>query len=216
APVLDDVSLSLAAGERRGLIGESGSGKSLTDESVKGLLPEELHAQGQVGRQADSRSLPDAREKTVAGLQREVVTLVFQESMSALNPLMRIGEQIAEVLRIHGKTARAHVPTRVRQLLDDVHMPEPDSARFAFPHQLSGGQRQRVMLAIALANSPRLLICDEPTTALDVTVQRHMLDLIAERVAAVQAGLLFITHDLAVVAGLCDRVIVMYRGRIVE
>lgn len=215
-PVLDDVSLSLAAGERVGLIGESGSGKSLTAQSVMGLLPEELHAQGQVGLQGHSGNLLDANEKTLAGLRSDIVSMVFQEPMSALNPLMRIGEQIAEVLRIHGKTARAHVPTRVRQLLDDVHMPEPDSARFAFPHQLSGGQRQRVMLAIALANSPRLLICDEPTTALDVTVQRHMLDLIAERVAAVQAGLLFITHDLAVVAGLCDRVIVMYRGRIVE
>ena len=215
-PVLDDVSLSLAAGERVGLIGESGSGKSLTAQSVMGLLPEELHAQGQVGLQGHSGNLLDANEKTLAGLRLDIVSMVFQEPMSALNPLMRIGEQIAEVLRIHGKTARAHVPTRVRQLLDDVHMPEPDSARFAFPHQLSGGQRQRVMLAIALANSPRLLICDEPTTALDVTVQRHMLDLIAERVAAVQAGLLFITHDLAVVAGICDRVIVMYRGRIVE
>ena len=129
---------------------------------------------------------------------------------------MRIGDQIAEVLRIHGKVPRAQIQTRVRELLHDVHMPDPDSARFAYPHQMSGGQRQRVMLAIALANSPRLLICDEPTTALDVTVQKHMLDLIAERVAAVEAGLLFITHDLAVVAGVCDRVVVMYRGRIVE
>ena len=215
-PVLHDVSLSLAPGERVGLIGESGSGKSLTAQSVMGLLPEELHARGQVRLQGHSGNLLEANEKTLAGLRSEIVSMVFQEPMSALNPLMRIGDQIAEVLRIHGKVPRAQIPTRVRELLHDVHMPDPDSARFAYPHQMSGGQRQRVMLAIALANSPRLLICDEPTTALDVTVQKHMLDLIAERVAAVEAGLLFITHDLAVVAGVCDRVIVMCRGRIVE
>ena len=215
-PVLHDVSLSLAPGERVGLIGESGSGKSLTAQSVMGLLPEELHARGQVRLQGHSGNLLEANEKTLAGLRSEIVSMVFQEPMSALNPLMRIGDQIAEVLRIHGKVPRAQIQTRVRELLHDVHMPDPDSARFAYPHQMSGGQRQRVMLAIALANSPRLLICDEPTTALDVTVQKHMLDLIAERVAAVEAGLLFITHDLAVVAGVCDRVIVMYRGRIVE
>ncbi|MFE1085606.1 dipeptide ABC transporter ATP-binding protein [Brevibacterium sediminis] len=216
APVLHDVRLSLAPGERVGLIGESGSGKSLTAQSVMGLLPEELHARGQVHLQGHSGNLLEANEKTLAGLRSDIVSMVFQEPMSALNPLMRIGDQIAEVLRLHGKAPRGQIPTRVRELLRDVHMPDPDSARFAYPHQLSGGQRQRVMLAIALANSPRLLICDEPTTALDVTVQKHMLDLIAERVSAVEAGLLFITHDLAVVAGVCDRVIVMYHGRIVE
>ena len=215
-PVLHDVSLSLAPGERVGLIGESGSGKSLTAQSVMGLLPDELHARGQVHLQGHSGNLLEANEKTLAGLRSDIVSMVFQEPMSALNPLMRIGDQIAEVLRIHGKVPRAQIQTRVRELLHDVHMPDPDSARFAYPHQMSGGQRQRVMLAIALANSPRLLICDEPTTALDVTVQKHMLDLIAGRVAAVEAGLLFITHDLAVVAGVCDRVVVMYRGRIVE
>ena len=215
-PVLHDVSLSLASGERVGLIGESGSGKSLTAQSVMGLLPEELHTRGRVHLQGHSGNLLDAHETTLAGLRSDIVSMVFQEPMSALNPLMRIGDQIAEVLRIHGKVPRAQIPTRVRELLHDVHMPDPDSARFAYPHQMSGGQRQRVMLAIALANSPRLLICDEPTTALDVTVQKRMLDLIAERVSAVEAGLLFITHDLAVVAGICDRVIVMYRGRIVE
>lgn len=216
AAVLHDVSLSLAQGERVGLIGESGSGKSLTAQSVMGLLPEELNARGQVYLHGHSGNLLESNEKTLAGLRSDIVSMVFQEPMSALNPLMRIGDQIAEVLRIHGKAPRGQIPTRVRELLRDVHMPDPDSARFAYPHQLSGGQRQRVMLAIALANSPRLLICDEPTTALDVTVQKHMLDLIAERVSAVEAGLLFITHDLAVVAGVCDRVIVMYRGRIVE
>jgi peptide/nickel transport system ATP-binding protein len=216
SPVLHDVSLNLAVGERVGLIGESGSGKSLTAQSVMGLLPEELHPRGSVSLQGYAGNLLEASEKTLAKLRSDIVSMVFQEPMSALNPLMRIGDQIAEVLRIHGRIPRSQIPARVKQLLEDVRMPDPDSARFAYPHQMSGGQRQRVMLAIALANSPRLLICDEPTTALDVTVQRHMLDLIAERVAAVEAGLLFITHDLAVVAGVCDRVIVMYKGRIVE
>ncbi|WP_350270898.1 ABC transporter ATP-binding protein [Brevibacterium sp. CBA3109] len=216
APVLHDVSLSLAPGERVGLIGESGSGKSLTAQSVMGLLPEELRAQGAVSLQGFAGNVLEAKEKTLAKMRSDIVSMVFQEPMSALNPLMRIGDQIAEVLRIHGEVARGDIPGRVLDLLTSVRMPDPDSARYAYPHQMSGGQRQRVMLAIALANSPRLLICDEPTTALDVTVQKHMLDLIAERVAAVQAGLLFITHDLAVVAGVCDRVIVMYAGRIVE
>ena len=135
-PVLHDVSLSLAPGERVGLIGESGSGKSLTAQSVMGLLPEELHARGQVRLQGHSGNLLEANEKTLAGLRSEIVSMVFQEPMSALNPLMRIGDQIAEVLRIHGKVPRAQIPTRVRELLHDVHMPDPDSARFAYPHQM--------------------------------------------------------------------------------
>ncbi|MGO1348462.1 MAG: dipeptide ABC transporter ATP-binding protein, partial [Brevibacterium aurantiacum] len=206
----------LAPGERVGLIGESGSGKSLTAQSVMGLLPEELHAEGSVSLQGFSGNILEAKEKTLARMRSNLVSMVFQEPMSALNPLMRIGDQIAEALRIHGAVARGDIPRRVLDLLTSVHMPDPGSARYAYPHQMSGGQRQRVMLAIALANSPQLLICDEPTTALDVTVQKHMLELIAERVAAVQAGLLFITHDLAVVAEVCERVIVMYAGRIVE
>ncbi|GAA1866201.1 dipeptide ABC transporter ATP-binding protein [Brevibacterium marinum] len=181
-----------------------------------GLLPDELRAEGSVSLQGFDGDILSAKEKSLARMRSDLVSMVFQEPMSALNPLMRIGEQIAEVLRIHGSVPRGDIPGRVLELLTSVHMPDPGSARYAYPHQMSGGQRQRVMLAIALANSPRLLICDEPTTALDVTVQKHMLDLIAERVAAVQAGLLFITHDLAVVAGVCDRVVVMYAGRIVE
>ena len=215
-PVLDSVSLTLAPGERVGLIGESGSGKSLTAASIMGLLPEELHASGSIRLAGFDGNVLTAGEKRLARMRADLVSMVFQEPMSALNPLMRVGDQIAEALRLHGGVPRAQVPARVLDLLRDVRMPEPESARLAYPHQLSGGQRQRVMLAIALANSPRLLICDEPTTALDVTVQKQMLDLIAERVDAVGAGLLFITHDLAVVAGLCERVIVMYQGRIVE
>lgn len=202
-PVLDSVSLAIRAGERVGLIGESGSGKSLTAASIMGLLPEELHASGTVTVAGFSGNVLTAKEKRLARMRSDLVSMVFQEPMSALNPLMRVGDQIAEVLRLHGSVPRSAIPARVRELLVSVRMPDPDSARFAYPHQLSGGQRQRVMLAIALANTPRLLICDEPTTALDVTVQKQMLDLISERVDAVDAGLLFITHDLAVVAGMC-------------
>ncbi|RBP63690.1 peptide/nickel transport system ATP-binding protein [Brevibacterium sanguinis] len=216
APVLDGVSLTMAPGERVGLIGESGSGKSLTAQSVMGLLPEELRASGSIRLEGFDGDVLAAGETTLARVRSRLVSMVFQEPMSALNPLMRVGDQVAEALRIHGRTARGTIPARVRELLADVRLPDPAGIRLAYPHQLSGGQRQRVMLAIALANSPRLLICDEPTTALDVTVQRHMLDLIGERVAAVDAGLLFITHDLAVVASVCDRVVVMHDGRIVE
>ncbi|GAA1635739.1 MULTISPECIES: ABC transporter ATP-binding protein [Brevibacterium] len=215
-PVVDGVSLTMAPGERVGLIGESGSGKSLTALSIMGLLPEELSATGSVTLAGFDGNVLEASERRLARMRSDLVSMVFQEPMSALNPLMRVGDQIAEVLRLHGGVPRTEIPARVRELLVSVRMPDPDGARFAYPHQLSGGQRQRVMLAIALANSPRLLICDEPTTALDVTVQKHMLDLISERVGAVGAGLLFITHDLAVVAGICERVIVMHRGRIVE
>lgn len=215
-PVVTEVSFALAEGERVGLIGESGSGKSLTAQSIMGLLPEELQARGTVDLRGFDQNVLEAKEKSLARMRSDIVSMVFQEPMSALNPLMRIGDQIAEVLRLHGKAPKGGINARVLELLASVHMPNPASARQAFPHQMSGGQRQRVMLAIALANSPQLLICDEPTTALDVTVQKHMLELIDECVSEVGAGLLFITHDLAVVAEVCDRVIVMNKGRIVE
>ncbi|WP_157252132.1 ABC transporter ATP-binding protein [Nonomuraea typhae] len=204
-----DVSFSIAPGERVGLIGESGSGKSLTALSLMGLLPEGVTASGKAA--LDGRDLVGVPEKRLMGLRGRTVSMVFQEPMTALNPLMRVGAQVAEVMTLHG-APRAAARARAVELLERVRLPRPAQLARAYPHQLSGGQRQRVMLAIALANEPELLICDEPTTALDVTVQKQMLELIAE----VAPALLFITHDLAVVAAMCERVLVMYGGRVVE
>ncbi|MGW4793490.1 ABC transporter ATP-binding protein, partial [Nonomuraea sp. NPDC004297] len=207
--LVSDVSFGIAPGERVGLIGESGSGKSLTALSLMGLLPEGVTASGRARLgERDLVGVPESRMKRLRGGE---LSMVFQEPMTALNPLMRIGAQVAEVLTLHGRP-RQEARERSVELLERVRLPGPAQIARAYPHQLSGGQRQRVMLAIALANGPGLLICDEPTTALDVTVQKQMLGLIAEAAPA----LLFITHDLAVVASLCERVLVMYGGRVVE
>ncbi|GAB2922952.1 ABC transporter ATP-binding protein [Nonomuraea fastidiosa] len=207
--LVHDVSFGIAPGERVGLIGESGSGKSLTALSLMGLLPEGVTASGRARLgEHDLVGVPESRLKRLRGRE---LSMVFQEPMTALNPLMRIGAQVAEVMTLHGRP-RDEARARAVELLDKVRLPEPAQIARSYPHQLSGGQRQRVMLAIALANDPSLLICDEPTTALDVTVQKQMLELIAE----VAPALLFITHDLAVVASVCERVIVMYGGRVVE
>ncbi|WP_226346033.1 dipeptide ABC transporter ATP-binding protein [Agilicoccus flavus] len=216
-PLVQDVALSVRRGERVGLIGESGSGKSLTALSVLGLLPTGLRASGRV-RVATAQGPHDvvgSSERAMSAVRGRDVAMVFQEPMTALNPTMRVGRQVAEAMRLHGVDARA-AGARAVELLADVRLPDPAAAARAYPHQLSGGQRQRVVLAMALANDPGLLVADEPTTALDVTVQAGVLDLIVAGVAARDAGLLFISHDLAVVATVCDRVAVMTDGRIVE
>lgn len=213
--LVHDVTFTIDRGERVGLIGESGSGKSLTALSIMGLLADELHATGQVLLDANPANLLAMPERDRADLRGNRMTMVFQEPMTALNPLMRIGHQVAEVLELHGMDdGPAH--RRAVELLDMVQLPDAAAIARRHPHQLSGGQRQRVMLAVALANEPDVLICDEPTTALDVTVQAQMLQLVVDGVRERDAGLLFITHDLAVVATVCERVMVMYGGRIVE
>jgi peptide/nickel transport system ATP-binding protein len=199
-----NVSFEIGAGERVGLIGESGSGKSLTALAIMGLLPEELRASGSI--RLDDRELLGMSEKDLSRLRGDELAMVFQEPMTALNPAMRVGRQVTEPGRIHGRRRSAE------ELLDAVGL--PGTAR-AYPHQLSGGQRQRVVLAMALANEPSLLICDEPTTALDVTVQAQILTLIKTELSR-ESSLLFITHDLAVVASVCERVLVMLDGEIVE
>ncbi|MET0236619.1 MAG: ABC transporter ATP-binding protein [Kibdelosporangium sp.] len=209
--LVEDVSFEIGRGERVGLIGESGSGKSLTASAVMGLLPDDLKAWGSA--KLNGRELVGAKERHLAGLRGRDMAMVFQEPMTALNPLMPVGKQVAEVMQVHGRDRR-EARHAALELLDHVRLPDPKRAAKAYPHQLSGGQRQRVMLAIALANQPSLLICDEPTTALDVTVQAQILELIAA--GTTDSALLFITHDLAVVASVCERVLVMYKGQIVE
>jgi peptide/nickel transport system ATP-binding protein len=215
--LVSDVSFTLARGERVGLIGESGSGKSLTALALMGLLPEGVRATGSVRLAGVDDDLVTAPEPRLARVRGAAMTMVFQEPMSALNPAMRVGDQVAEVMLLHGRQPdRRRARAAAVALLESVQLPEPDRLARAYPHQLSGGQRQRVMIAIALANGPSVLLADEPTTALDVTVQAQVLDLVLSGVAERDAALLFITHDLAVVATVCERVLVMYGGRIVE
>jgi peptide/nickel transport system ATP-binding protein len=213
--LVSDVDLTVGPGERVGLIGESGSGKSLTALSVLGLLPEDVIAGGSVRVTGVDHELIGADERRMSRVRGRQLAMVFQEPMTALNPTMRIGDQIAEAMLIHRtKPGRGAARAAAVELLERVQL--PTGTMRAYPHQLSGGQRQRVVLALALANDPALLICDEPTTALDVTVQALVLDLIVKGVVAREAALLFITHDLAVVATVCERVLVMYGGRVVE
>jgi len=214
APAVDDVSFQIAAGETLGVVGESGSGKSVTAFSILRLLQPPGRVTGGTvlfeGRNLLALSEADMRE--VRGAR---ISLIFQEPMTALNPVMRVGDQIAEALTVHGRS-RSEARARAVELLDAVKI--PDAARRArdYPHQLSGGMRQRAMIAIALACHPPLVIADEPTTALDVTIQAQVLDLLRELKARFNLALLLITHDFGVIAEMADRVAVMYRGRVVE
>lgn len=215
--LVSDFSLHMRRGERIGLIGESGSGKSMTTTALLGLLPAGVTADGSVSLDGYAGNLLEAPEQELMRLRGNDIAMVFQEPLTALNPLMRAGDQVAEIMLQH-KLASSKIEARRRavEMLASVQLPDPAEAARAYPHELSGGQRQRVMLAMALANDPGLLLCDEPTTALDVTVQRQVLDLILELVRERNTGLLFITHDLAVVANMCTRVLVMNQGVIVE
>jgi peptide/nickel transport system ATP-binding protein len=214
APAVDDVSFQIAAGETLGVVGESGSGKSVTAFSILRLVqPPGRITSGTV--MFEGRDLLTLTEAEMRGVRGARISLIFQEPMTALNPVMRVGDQIAEALTVHGRT-RAEAQAWAVELLDAVKI--PDAARRArdYPHQLSGGMRQRAMIAIALACHPPLIIADEPTTALDVTIQAQVLDLLRELKARFNLALLLITHDFGVIAEMADRVAVMYRGRIVE
>jgi peptide/nickel transport system ATP-binding protein len=214
APVLDRVSFALERGERVGLIGESGSGKSITALSLIGLLPDEARVGGRI--EFDGRDVVRLTERQRCGLRGDRIGMIFQEPMTALNPTMRVGRQVAEVVRLHRGGSRAQADARTLELLDRVEFHEPERIARAFPHELSGGQRQRILVAMAIACSPALVLADEPTTALDVTVQAQILRLLVRLVAEEDAALLLISHDLAVVSGMCERLLVMYRGRLVE
>jgi peptide/nickel transport system ATP-binding protein len=212
--LVDYVDLQLAPGERVGLIGESGSGKSLTALALMGLLPDELTARGSAT--LDGVDLLALSERELAPLRGERIAMVFQEPMTALDPMMRVGLQVAEVVRLHRDVSRDEALARAEELFGLVGLPDARARLRAYPHQLSGGQRQRVLIAMALACDPSVLIADEPTTALDVTVQAQILDLLRRLVTDLGTALLLITHDLPVIAAICEQVLVMQDGRIVE
>ena len=214
-PAVIDVSFHVAAGETLCLVGESGSGKSVTALSIMRLVqPPGRIAQGRVafnGR--DLRSLGEREMQHVRGAE---IGLIFQEPMTALNPVFTIGSQIEETLRVHGRATRRSAKQKAVELLDLVSIPEPQKRVRDYPHQLSGGLRQRALIAMSLACEPALVIADEPTTALDVTIQAQILELLRDLQRRMGLALLLITHDLGVVAEMADRVAVMYAGRIVE
>ncbi len=212
---VNDVSFIIARGETVGLVGESGSGKSATALSIMRLVqPPGRIVSGHIT--FDGRNLLGAAEREMQGVRGARISLIFQEPASALNPVFRIGDQVAETLVVHRQAAGRQARARAVELLEEVRIPEPAAIAHAYPHQLSGGMRQRVLIAMALACRPALVIADEPTTALDVTIQAEILDLLREMKAKYQLALLLITHDLGVVAELADRVLVMYAGRVVE
>ncbi|THH35398.1 ABC transporter ATP-binding protein [Aliishimia ponticola] len=210
------VSFSLERGKTLGVVGESGCGKSVTSLSIMRLVPQPpgKYARGEIrfdGR--DLLTLPEAEMRKLRGAR---IGMIFQEPMTSLNPVYTCGEQIIETLTIHSGLSRAEAREKAIEMLDLVGLPSPSSRVDDYPHQLSGGQRQRVMIALALANDPDLLIADEPTTALDVTVQAQILDLMGDLRSRTGAAVVLVTHDLSVVAQTCDDVVVMYAGRVVE
>jgi peptide/nickel transport system ATP-binding protein len=210
------VGFEVRRGETVGLVGESGSGKSVTALSLMRLLPEppgritggSVRLDGQ-----DILSLPSRRMREIRGGK---MAMIFQDPFSSLNPTMTLGEQVIEAIRAHGAFSRKEARARALELFRAVRIPSPEMRMRQYPHQVSGGQRQRVMIAIAFSTSPSLLIADEPTTALDVTVQAQIMALMADIQKRADAAILLITHDLGVVAEMCDRVLVMYAGQIVE
>jgi peptide/nickel transport system ATP-binding protein len=217
-PAVRDVSFSVASGEVLGLVGESGSGKSITSLAIMRLLPPQAQVSGEIlfSENGEARNLPALPDDAMRHLRGSRIAMIFQEPMTALNPVMRVGDQIAEAVRAHGKRSRSEAAQLAVQAMTDVAIPEPDRRARDYPHQLSGGMRQRVMIAMAIVNRPQLLIADEPTTALDVTIQAQILELLAELRAKFGLAMLFISHDLAVVSQVAGRVAVMYAGSVVE
>ena len=212
---LSNVSLSVAANQILCVVGESGSGKSVMANAIMRLLPPEVRISG--GRMVfEGRDLAQATAAAMRAVRGEHISMIFQEPMTALNPLRTIGDQIAEMFSVHTDLSKADIRAKVLSLLADVRIAEPAAAAKAYPHELSGGQRQRAMIAMALALHPKLLIADEPTTALDVTTQAQILKLIRDLQQRRNTAVLFITHDFGVVAEIADRVVVMQRGMIVE
>lgn len=214
-PILRDVSLDVAPGEVHGLVGESGAGKTMIGKVILGIQPSRARITGGSVR-FDGRDITHLPERERRRLMGRGLGLIPQDPMSSLNPAGRIGGQVADVLRLHLGMDRAAARERTLELLNDVHIRAPERVMRRYPHELSGGMRQRVLIAIAFACRPKLIVADEPTTALDVTVQRQVLALIKEMQVQEGASILFVTHDLGVVAKVCDRVTVLHGGRVLE
>ena len=212
---LNDVSIQLKKGEVLGIVGESGSGKSVTAYSLMGLTAHPGRLTGGTlsfnGHQIEKMS-----EKEMRAIRGNEISIIFQDPMTSLNPVYTIGNQIMEAILLHTDKNKAQAKERAKELLELVGINEPEKRLKQYPHELSGGMRQRVMIAIALACEPKLLIADEPTTALDVTIQAQILDLMMELKERLGMAIIMITHDLGVVASMCERIAVMYAGRIIE
>lgn len=214
--VVDDVSFELRKGEVLGLVGESGSGKSLTCLAIAGLLPPRTTRITSKSIRLFGEEISTYSNRQLAPIRGRELSMIFQDPMSSLNPAFTIGDQIAETYRRHFRTSRSEARARAIELLDRVGVPDPAQRLGQYPHEFSGGMRQRVMIAIALAARPRVLIADEPTTALDVTVQAQVLDMLKTLQRDEDLSVIFITHDLGVVADICTRVNVMYAGQLIE
>jgi peptide/nickel transport system ATP-binding protein len=212
--IVRQASFALERGQTLGIVGESGSGKTMTALALLGLLPAGATVSGSIG--FEGRDLTKLSEAQMQDLRGDGIAMIFQEPMTALNPLHSIGSQIAEPLILHRGLSRAAAHAEAVKLLQRVGMPDPERRARAYPHELSGGQRQRAMIAMALSCGPRLIIADEPTTALDVTVQAQILDLLADLGAQSDMALILVSHDLAVIAQNCERVLVMYGGMAME
>jgi oligopeptide/dipeptide ABC transporter ATP-binding protein len=212
---VDGVSFEVSRGEALGLVGESGSGKSMTLRAILGVLPPEARViSGQI--LLDGTDLVPLGNSALNHIRGPKMSMIFQEPMSALNPVMRVGQQIAEGPQIHLGYSRSRAAERALELMRRVGIPDPERRFRAYPHEFSGGMRQRVMIAIALSCDPEVILCDEPTTALDVTIQDQILRLLAQLCRESGVSLVFVTHDLPVVAQVCQRVAVMYGGQLVE
>lgn len=214
-----DLNLSVAPGEVLGLVGESGSGKSISSLAIMRLLPPQARVSGEIlftGNGEAPQNLPALDDDAMRQLRGSRIGMIFQEPMTALNPVMRVGDQIAEAVVAHNSISKNDAWQRAVDAMNDVAIPEAARRARDYPHQLSGGMRQRIMIAMAIVNRPQLLIADEPTTALDVTIQAQILDLLAQLRTKFGLAMLFISHDLAVVSQVADRVAVMYAGSLVE
>ena len=209
------IDIDIADGEVLGIVGESGSGKSVALKAIMGLLPPQARVTGSI--RFRGRDLLAASEREMRMLRGGQIAMIFQDPLTAFNPVMTVGDQIAEMLMLHDRSlSRAQLRARTVELLELVSIPEASARLGSYPYEFSGGMRQRVMIAMAMANNPALLLADEPTTALDVTVQAQVLDVLRALQRKLRIGLALVTHDLGVVAGMADRVSVMYAGRIVE